>query len=70
MENDPGCEFLYVFYPDADWEYLQYGSYDELRNLKDALDLYGIKYRPEDQSQETVSEQSDQGEEETYEQKM
>ena len=69
-DNDDWCEFLYVFYPDGGWEYLQYGKYDNLRNLKDALDLYGIKYRPEDQSQETEPEQSDNGEEETYEQKM
>lgn len=70
LENDPGCEFLYVFYPNDGWEYLQYGKYDNLRSLKDALDLYGINYRPEDQSQETEPEQSDNGEEETYEQKM
>ena len=70
LENDPGCEFLYVFYPNEGWEYLQYGKYDSLRNLKDALDLYGIKYRPEDQSDQVAPEQSDNGEEETYEQKM
>ena len=70
MDNDAWCEFLYVFKQNEGWQYLQYGQYDELRNLKDALEQYGIQYRPEEPNQETEPEQSDNGEEETYEQKM
>lgn len=70
MENTDWCEFLYVFKPKEGWEHLQYGQYEDLRNLKNALDQYGIRYRPEERSQETEPEQSDNGEEETYEQKM
>lgn len=69
-DNDDWCEFLYVFKPQEGWSFLQYGQYDELRNLKETLDQYDINYRPEVQSQETEPEQSDNGEEETYEQKM
>ena len=70
MENTDWCEFLDVFKPKVGWEYLQYGQYEELQNLKEDLDRYGIKYRPDELSQETEPEQSDDGEEETYEQKM
>ena len=70
MDNDAWCEFLYVFKPNKGWQFLQYDQYDDMRNLKDALDQYGIKYRPEDQGEDTVQEQSDNGEEEAYEQTM
>ena len=69
-ENDDWCEFLYIFKPQEGWSFLHYGQYDDLRNLKEALDQYGIQYRPEGQNQETEPEQSENGEEETYEQKM
>ena len=70
MENDPWCEFMYIYKPEEGWEFYQYGAYEELGSLKDALDRYGIKYRPDDQDEDTVQEQSDDGEEEVYEQTM
>lgn len=69
-ENDDWCEFLYIFKPKEGWEFLQYGQYDGLRNLKECLDQFGIQYRPEEQSEDTAPEHSDNGEEESYEQKM
>lgn len=69
-ENNNWCEFLYIFKPHEGWEFLQYGQNNGLRNLKECLDQFGIQYRPEEQSEDAAPEQADNGEEETYEQKM
>lgn len=69
-ENDDWCEFLYIFKPQEGWSFLHYGQYDDLRNLKEALDQFGIQYRPKEQVEQEAPEQTDNGEEETYEQKM
>lgn len=71
MDNTQGAEYLYIFNQDHRWQYFGYlEMYDDMKDLKEALDQYGIKYRPEDQGDQAAPEQSDNGEEEVYEQKM
>ena len=70
MENEPWCEFLYIFKPNEGWEFYEYGAYEEMGNLKAALDRYGIKYRPDDHGEDVAPVQSDFGEEEIFEQTM
>lgn len=71
MDNDQGAEFLYIFDQNQKWQYFGYlEMYDEMRDLKETLVRNGIPYRPEDQGDQAAPEQSDNGEEETYEQKM
>lgn len=64
MDNTEGAEFLYIFDENKKWEYFGYlEMYDDLRDLKEVLDRNGIRYRPEEQSEDTAPEQSGNEEE-------